>query len=77
MTNNKNCKRHDWACWLTSWKGIAVVIILAALSYYLVAEHSVHVVAVLPYLILLLCPLMHLFHGHGHSNHDDQSEKDQ
>jgi hypothetical protein len=23
----------------------------------------------LPYLLLLACPLMHLFHGHGHHRH--------
>ena len=46
--------------------------ILAAASltvivlFYLMREHWVHALGILPYAILLLCPLMHLFHGsHG------------
>ncbi len=40
---------------------------LAAL--YLIIEHRAHVagaLGLLPYLLLLACPLMHLFHHHGH-----------
>ncbi len=33
--------------------------------YYLLTEHLTHFGQALPYLILLACPLMHLF-GHGH-----------
>jgi hypothetical protein len=37
---------------------------------YLLWTHSGHVVSALPYLILLLCPLMHLFgHRHGAKDH--------
>lgn len=47
--------------------------VLAAASFavivlfYLLREHWVHALGILPYAILLLCPLMHLFHGHDHS----------
>jgi len=37
--------------------------------YYLLTEHLAHVSQAVPYLILLACPLMHLFHGHGHHGH--------
>jgi len=38
------------------------------LGFY--AEHEVHILGALPYLLLLLCPLMHLFmHGGGHGLH--------
>lgn len=37
--------------------------------YYLLTEHLTHVSQAIPYLILLACPLMHLFHGHGHRGH--------
>ena len=40
----------------------------------LYTEHEVHILGALPYLLLLLCPLMHLFMhgsgGHGHHGHD-------
>lgn len=39
-------------------------------GFFLFTEHRAHVFGVLPYLLLLACPLMHLFHGHGaHGRH--------
>lgn len=43
--------------------------LLAGGVYYLLTEHLTHVSQAIPYLILLACPLMHLFHGHGHHGH--------
>lgn len=37
--------------------------------YYLLTEHLTHISQAIPYLVLLACPLMHLFHGHGHRGH--------
>lgn len=46
---------------------------LAAIAY----AHRVHVVAWLPYLMLLACPLMHLFMFHGHGGgHEREGERD-
>ena len=43
---------------------------LVIAGYFLIMEHSAHVVQYLPYLLLLACPLMHLLHGHGgHGGH--------
>ncbi|TAH47649.1 MAG: DUF2933 domain-containing protein [Betaproteobacteria bacterium] len=40
----------------------------AIAAFFLLAEHRAHVLGFLPWLLLLACPLMHLFmhHGHGH-----------
>ena len=52
-------------------------------AYFLLTEHRAHVVAFLPYVLLLACPLMHLFmhHGHGgrhgHSQHRAHREDEQ
>lgn len=45
----------------------------------LFTEHRAHVLGFLPYLILLACPLMHLFmhHGHGGHNHHETKEGEQ
>lgn len=46
-----------------------VLLVFAMVAGVLLAlEHRVHLLEALPWLILLLCPLMHLFmhHGHGH-----------
>lgn len=40
--------------------------------YYLLTDHLTHVTQAVPYLFLLACPLMHLFHGHGHHDHHHQ-----
>ena len=50
---------------------------LAIAAYFLLTEHRAHVFQYLPFLLLLACPLMHLFHGHGnHSKHTEEG-KDQ
>ena len=42
----------------------------------LLGEHKVHILGALPYLLLLLCPLMHLFmHGGGHGHHDHDKKE--
>lgn len=40
--------------------------------YYLLTEHLTHVTQAIPYLILLACPLMHVF-GHHHGGHRQHS----
>ncbi len=49
---------------------IALLMILLIITFYLVREHWGHVAGLWPYLLLLACPLMHLFHGRGgHAGH--------
>lgn len=45
--------------------------IAAGLVYFLVMKHWAHTLEFLPYLIFLLCPLLHVFMhgGHGHGSH--------
>jgi hypothetical protein len=43
----------------------------------LASQHLQHIVGMLPYVLLLACPLMHLFgHGHHHHSHDNHSPND-
>lgn len=42
---------------------------LVVAAYFLWTEHQAHLMGALPYLLLLACPLMHLFHHHGHGKH--------
>lgn len=62
--------------WLTP-KGLAAMGLIAAVSYFLFVEHREHVFEFLPYLILLLCPLMHIFMHSGHGGHRKNSEESQ
>lgn len=46
---------------------------LAVVAYFLWAEHKAHVIEYIPYLLLLACLFMHLFHhGGGHHHAQDQ-----
>ncbi|MDE3038343.1 MAG: DUF2933 domain-containing protein [Pseudomonadota bacterium] len=62
--------------WFCSHKAASIALVLIAAL--LVAEHWQHLIYALPYLLLLSCPLMHLFmhHGHGgHGTHDHNEPK--
>jgi Protein of unknown function (DUF2933) len=50
--------RHRMALWL----------FLAIALFFLWTEHRAHFLGVLPFLLLLACPLMHLFMHHGHTD---------
>ena len=50
---------------------------LAVAGFFLFTEHRAHLLGFLPFGLLLLCPLMHMFHGHGHGNHGDRGQKDE
>ena len=49
---------NQWVLWLG----------LAAAVGWLYVRHNAHLLQLLPFLILLACPLMHVF-GHGHGEH--------
>ena len=52
--------------WLLSRSGLVLLAFLAITGFFLVTEHTAHVLGVLPYLLLLACPLLHMLHrGHG------------
>lgn len=38
-------------------------------TYFLLSEHRAHFLGALPLLLLLSCPLMHVFMHHGHGAH--------
>ena len=57
------------------WKW-ALAGFLAVAAFFLCTEHRAHLLGVLPYLLVLACPLMHLFHhrGHGHGPHRQRTQ---
>ena len=59
---------------MKSRANIALTVFLIIGAVFLVTEHRAHLVGWIPYwpyLVLLACPLMHLFMhgGHGHGGH--------
>lgn len=49
--------------------GWALIAFLAIGGFYLVTEHTAHLFGLLPYALLLACPLMHMFMHGGHGGH--------
>lgn len=70
--NHEHEKRFD-LYQIGKWGAIAII------AYYLLTEHRAHVFQFLPYLIILACPLMHLFmhRGHGGHHHHSNEQKEQ
>ena len=53
---------------------VGTCVLLAVAAFFLWTEHRAHFIGALPYVLLLLCPLMHLFmhrkHGGHHRGHE-------
>lgn len=66
---------HTARPFLKSRAAIALAVFGAIALFLLLSEHRAHFLGVLPYLLLLSCPLMHLFmhHGHGHGHGDSDT----
>ena len=61
-----------------SRNAIGLLVLGAIAAYFLLSEHRAHFIGALPLLLLLACPLMHVFmhhdhggHGGGHAHHGD------
>lgn len=61
---------------------LALAGFIAIAAFFLFTEHRAHLFGILPYLLLLLCPLLHFFmhgrhggHGVGHSGATEKTEK--
>lgn len=61
---------------------IAWIVFAAIAAFYLWAEHRAHLLGVLPFLpflLVLACPLMHVFmhggHGHGRGDRKHRDEE--
>lgn len=59
--------------WLRSRTGLAFIGFTAIAAFFIWEEHRAHILGALPYALLLLCPLLHLFHG-GHGGKDKRQE---
>ncbi|MCO5108821.1 MAG: DUF2933 domain-containing protein [Burkholderiaceae bacterium] len=66
---NRGVLRRPW--------GSALAMIGLIVAFFLVREHWTHLAGLWIYLLLLACPLMHLFHGHGgHGRHGAPFERE-
>src|SRR5262245_3169965 len=67
--------------WLRTPGGVVLLGFLAIATFFLISEHRAHVLGALPYVLLLLCPVLHLLmhrsHGHEHASHDSNEDDSQ
>jgi hypothetical protein len=60
-------------------QGMAALSLIGAVTFFLLTEHRAHFFQWLPFLILMLCPLMHIFmhgrHGHNHERSESHDQK--
>ena len=63
--------------WIRSRSGLVLLAFLAIAAFFVLTEHTAHALGALPYLLLLACPLLHLFHGgHGRGQGDHRGDED-
>jgi hypothetical protein len=51
-----------------------VLVFIAVAAFFLWEEHKAHILGILPYVLFLLCPLLHLLYG-GHVGHTGKLER--
>ncbi len=56
--------------------GIACAGFLAISAFFLITEHTAHVLGALPWLLFAACPLMHSFMHNGHGTGRDETHRD-
>lgn len=61
-----------------SWYSIGMMAFGAIALYFLLTRHAAHLYGLLPLMVALACPLMHLFkhrgHKHGGHRHEDSQK---
>jgi hypothetical protein len=65
--NNK--QKFNLSKWIRSRTGLTLIGFLSIAGFFLATEHTAHFFGSLPYVLLLLCPFLHLFMHSGHGNH--------
>lgn len=72
MTSQHETPDKPCGFWRSRY-AVGFLVLGAVGTYFLLTEHLAHVVGALPFLLLLSCPLMHLFMHHGHGGHGHSS----
>ena len=62
-------QHHHAGGLVRSRTGLALAAFVAIALFFLITEHTAHVFGFLPFALLLLCPLLHLFMHGGHGGH--------
>jgi len=69
LAMDRNSRDGGKSGFFSSRANIVLIGFLAIAAFYLIAEHRAHVIPFVPWLLLLACPLLHLFMHGGHGGH--------
>ena len=70
--DHENDQQAGQVCASPFWRsryGLGLIVFGAVAAYFLLTEHRAHFFGALPFLLLLACPLMHVFMHRGHGQH--------
>ncbi len=68
MKNDHDPSQGEPPFWRSRY-GIGWLALFGVAGWFLWTEHRAHLLGALPYLLLLACPLMHVFMHRGHHGH--------
>jgi len=76
MSAHDHYGHRDQGSFFTSRAGLVLIGFLVIAGFLLFTEHRAHVLGVLIWLPLLLCPVMHMFMHGGHGGHGGHEQND-
>lgn len=76
MANSNNQQKKESI--IFSKGTVIACVVLAVVGFLILTGHSAHLFGILPYLLILACPLMHIFmhDGHHHEGENDDGKHD-
>ncbi len=60
---------YSTSVWWRSPSGIALLLFLGIITFFLVTEHWAHIIPSVPWLLLVACLLIHIFMHGAHGGH--------
>lgn len=72
MNHNHTPKETSFWRSRSGWVFLAFVAIAA---FFLLSEHRAHTLGALPFILLALCPLLHIFGHGGHGGHGSDDKR--
>ncbi len=68
-SHHENTESNNGGSWLFSRTGIATLVVVSVLGFLIYEGHGAHLLGYAPFLLILACPLMHIFMHGGHGGH--------
>lgn len=67
---------HEPPRFWRSRHAVGLLVMAAVAGVFLLSEHRAHFLGALPFLLVLACPLMHVFMHRGHGRHRHDAHRD-